>query len=135
MIFIDRSIPKSVAQALKSVRNDVIWLEDVFPDDTPDPTWLAEAGEKGWLVITRDKKIRTRPGERAAIAAAGVGCFVLTQKKDPSKWEYLKLLAQTLDEIERIFDETPKPFLFEVSGSGQLKRLGSLPATEAPELP
>lgn len=136
MIFIDRSIPKSVAQALKSVRSDVIWLEDVFPHDTPDPTWLAEAGQKGWLVITRDKKIRTRPGERAAIAAAGVGCFVLTQKKDPTKWEYVKLLALTMDEMERIFDETPKPFIFEVNANGQFKRLsGGVPATEAPELP
>jgi len=31
MIFIDRSIPKGVAEALKQVRDDVVWLEDVFP--------------------------------------------------------------------------------------------------------
>ena len=34
MIFIDRSIPKGVADALKQVRSDVVWLEDVFPHNT-----------------------------------------------------------------------------------------------------
>ena len=67
MIFIDRSIPKGVADALKQVREDIIWLEDRFSHYTREPTWLREAGENSWLVVTRDNKIRTRPGERAAI--------------------------------------------------------------------
>lgn len=36
MIFIDRSVPKGVAEAIKRVRSDVLWLEDKFPHDTPD---------------------------------------------------------------------------------------------------
>lgn len=64
MIFIDRSIPKSVADALKQVRDDVIWLEDIFPHDAKEAAWLREAGTNGWLVVTRDNKIRSRPGER-----------------------------------------------------------------------
>ena len=31
MIFIDRSIPRGVADAVKRMREDVIWLEDEFP--------------------------------------------------------------------------------------------------------
>ena len=67
MIFIDCSIPRGVANALKAVRNDVLWLEDRFALDTEDRVWLAAAGTNDWLVISRDKKVITRPGERAAI--------------------------------------------------------------------
>ena len=49
MIFIDRSIPRGVAEAVRRMREDVIWLEDEFPHDVPDEEWLAVAGEKGLL--------------------------------------------------------------------------------------
>ena len=49
------------------MREDVVWLEDEFRHDVPDEEWLAVAGQRGWLVITHDRKIRTRPGERRAI--------------------------------------------------------------------
>src|SRR5215211_7769760 len=110
MIFIDRSIPKGVAEALKQVRDDVIWLEDKFPHDVTDAEWLREAGAQGWIVISRDKKIRSRPGERRALVENGVGCFSITQKQPLNKWGYLKLIVATLDEMERRFAATKKPF-------------------------
>lgn len=85
MIFIDRSVPRGVADAVKKMRDDVLWLEDSFLHDVSDEEWLAEAGQKGWLVITHDRKIRTRPGERRAIMDNGVGCFIMTYKQDLKK--------------------------------------------------
>ena len=123
MIFIDRSIPRGVARALQAVRDDVIWLEDRFPHDVKDPVWLREAGTNDWLVISRDNRIRTRPGERRTIIENGVGCFCLTQKQPLTRWEYLKLLAATLDEMEVLFAATPRPFIFGVSRSGHFTRL------------
>lgn len=123
MIFVDRSIPRAVAQALQAVRDDVIWLEDRFPHDTKDPVWLRDAGMNGWLVVSRDKKVRTRPGERQAIIDNSVGCFCLTQKQPPTRWECLKLIVMTLDEMERLFSQTPRPFIYGVRRSGQLRRI------------
>ena len=120
MIFIDRSIPKNVATALKAVRDDVLWLEDHFLHDTKDADWLPVAGKNGWLVITRDKKIRTRPGELRAILENNVGCFCLTQKKHPTRWQYLKLLVLALDNMERIFATAPRPFIHGVDQLGKL---------------
>jgi len=40
--------------------------------------------------------------ERQAILDGRVGCFILTQGRDPTRWQYLKLLALTLDEMERV---------------------------------
>lgn len=123
MIFIDRSVPKGVAEAIKKVRDDVFWLEDKFPHYSKDEEWLAAAGGGSWLVITRDKHIRTRPGERAKILDHGVGCFILNQKQDPTRWEYLKLLAKAMDEMEDKFATTPRPFIFVVDKNGGMRQV------------
>ena len=123
MIFIDRSIPRDVAEALKKVGDDVLWLEDEFPHDATEEVWLKEAGNRGWLVVSRDKKIRTRPGERQALLDATVGCFILTQKQSLTRWDYLKLLAATLDEMEGAFASTQRPFIYAVGRRGHLRRI------------
>lgn len=115
MIFIDRCIPRSVARALASVRNDVEWLDDRFPPGTRDEVWLAEAGQRGWIVVTRDKKIRTRPNERRAIEDNQAGCFVLASAGNLNRWETLKIVVPTLDEMERLFAATPRPFIFTIN--------------------
>ncbi|HQW51608.1 MAG TPA: hypothetical protein PL082_06090 [Tepidiformaceae bacterium] len=120
MIFLDRSIPKSVAEALKLVRTgDIVWLEDQFAHDTPDEDWIPTVAARGWLTISRDKKIRTRLRQRALVRDHGMGCFIIAQKQDPTRWQYLKLLAANLDDWERVFDSTPKPFLHLVDAAGK----------------
>lgn len=127
MIFIDRSVPKGVADAVKTMRDDVLWLEDEFPHDVPDEEWLALAGERGWLVITHDRKIRTRPGERKAIMDNGVACFILTYKQDLKKEEIVLLIASTLEEMERRFETTPRPFIYTVNKSGEFREYARRP--------
>lgn len=121
MILIDRSVPRGVADAVKKMRDDVLWLEDEFPHSVSDQEWLARAGSEGWLVITHDKKVRTRPGERRAIMEHGVGCFILTYKQDLKKEEILALISENLDEMERRFESTPRPFIYTVSKNGEFR--------------
>ncbi|SRR6266536_2274987 len=122
MIFFDRSIPKSIAEALKHVRSDVRWLEDEFIHSTPDTEWLREVGIRGWLVIGRDKRIRYRPAEKQAIIDNSVGYFCLSQDSNPTRWEYLKLIVGTLDEMERVFAATPRPFIYAIYKDGLFRR-------------
>jgi len=102
-----------------------MWLEDVwlFRHDTPDTDWLPRIGQAGWLAISRDKKIRTRPAERQALIDASVGAFIFTQGSDPTKWEYLKMLASRLDDMEGIFEAAPRPFIYGIQKGGNLKRI------------
>ena len=122
MIFIDRSIPRDIATALSSVRDDVEWLEPTFADDTPDEVWLAEVGQRGWLVVTRDKQIRRRRAERQSIVDNDVGCFILGGKRTLDRWGLLKLVVGTLDEMEQRFDEVPRPFIFTIDSARQFRR-------------
>lgn len=53
-------------------------FDDLFPQNTPDVEWLGEVGRQGWVVLTRDQRIRYNKVERQALFAANVQCFTLT---------------------------------------------------------
>jgi len=38
--------------------------DDHFPPDAPDTAWLQVVGERRWVVLTKDERIRRRPLER-----------------------------------------------------------------------
>lgn len=109
MIFIDCSLPRSVADQLKRERGDVIWLGDRFDLNVKDYIWLAEAGEQGWLIVTHDKNIRHRPSEMRALLENNVGCFVLVYRDNLNREQVYELLASALDEMQRKFDATAFP--------------------------
>ena len=119
MIFIDASLPRTVADELKKVREDVLFKHDMFAPGTDDPIWLRRVGIEGWLAITHDKHVRTRPGERAAIMDNGVGCFILTYKQDLEKPEIVRIVFDYLPEMERRFKTTQRPFIYTVSKNGE----------------
>jgi hypothetical protein len=122
VIFFDRSVPKGVADALKQVREDVCWLEDVFEEGwIKDREWIPEIGARGWLVISKDKKIRTRQEERRAVRENNLGCFILNYKQPLNRWEILKLVASSLDEMEEKFASTPRPFMYLIDRNGRFK--------------
>jgi hypothetical protein len=124
VIFFDRSIPRGVAEAVKQVREDACWLEDVFEEGwIKDREWIPEVGAKGWLVISKDKKIRTRPEERRAVKENNVGCFILNYRQPLNRWEILKLVTLTLDEMEEKFANTPRPFMYLIDRNGRFRQL------------
>jgi hypothetical protein len=121
VIFIDASLPRTVADELKKVREDVVFKHDIFRPGTDDPIWLRRVGIEGWLAITHDKHVRTRYGERAAIMEHGVGCFILTYKQDLQKPEIVRMVFDYLPEMERRFKTTPRPFIYTVSKNGEFR--------------
>lgn len=122
MIFVDASVPRSVADQVKKVRPDACWLADLFPLNTKDTEWLQKAGQEGWLVITHDKKIKTRPGERRAIMENNVGCFILAYRQNLQKSEIAEMVLGALEDMEDLFRKTPRPFIFTMSKDGEFRR-------------
>lgn len=122
MIFFDRSIPKGVAEAVKQVRDDACYLEDVFPNHwIKDREWIPNIGARGWLVVSKDRKIRTRPEERRAVKEHNVGCFILNYKQPLNRWQILKLVTSSLDEMEDKFASTPRPFMYLIDSNGRFR--------------
>jgi hypothetical protein len=111
-----------VAKPIAQVRADVIYpghsnCPSIRPD-TKDPEWLAEAGSHGWVVLLRDKRIRSRPGERQALLDHGLRTFCLTKSGNASKWDVLGLLVVNWDAIERVALEVPGPYIYSVTSNG-----------------
>jgi hypothetical protein len=56
-----------------------------------------------------------------AIVEHGVGCFILSYKQPLTKQEILTLIASALEEMERRFEETPRPFIYTLSKNGEFR--------------
>jgi predicted nuclease of predicted toxin-antitoxin system len=79
VFFLDRSLGKKrIATALRQVGAIVHIHDDYFPPDAKDEDWLAEAGRREWVVLTKDHRIRYRHVERLALMRGGVAAFILT---------------------------------------------------------
>ena len=113
----------ALGRSLAAARRDVVHpghprLVDV-PLGTKDEDWLPIIGGLGLIVITRDKKIRSRPVESARVLSAGVRGFVLTTSGDLNTWQTLTLLVRQWEAIETYVEANPAgPWLAAVTNQG-----------------
>lgn len=77
VFFVDASLGPGVAARLKAAGLEIVYHDEVFQQQTPDEEWLQAAGRNGWVVLTKDRRIRYKPNERAALEREGVRQFRL----------------------------------------------------------
>jgi predicted nuclease of predicted toxin-antitoxin system len=114
--FVDRSLGKRVCEALRATGADVVYLEDEYADNASDEEWLAEVGAKGFVVITKDKQIRTRLVERQALLNGKVRAFFLTSG-NLTGMEMAEILTSQLSAMTKLARSSPPPFLATVTRS------------------
>jgi hypothetical protein len=77
-LFVDRSLGGSfVAKALREAGQHVVAHDDEFEPNARDVDWLRVVGKRGWVVLTKDARIRTNGLEREALLFANVAAFIL----------------------------------------------------------
>lgn len=122
-LFLDESLDSdSVAAALRKAGALVERLTDHFPKGTADEVWLERAGTEGWIVLTRDKRIRYRKLERLAMKIAGVRAFVFTGGNVTIQ-DTGEILARALSSIRRICAIQVGPFVYHIGRSGKPVRM------------
>jgi hypothetical protein len=118
--FVDRSLGKSIVVGLRIAGLQVHSMADVYGEETAqllaDEVWLRDAGENGWVVLTKDDAIRRRPAERDALTEAAVRVFCLTNRN-------MRAAAQTerfVTNRHRILRQArrPGPYIYGVYESG-----------------
>ena len=118
LTFIDRSLGNAtVCTALRQAGARVVIHDALFPPDAPDTEWLTRAGAEGWLVVTKDRRIRYRALEREALLSAGVGAFVLTAGSATGEVMGQAFVA-ALRGMRALVAQQPSPFIATVSISG-----------------
>ena len=121
VFFIDRSL------GIDPIRTELVKAglvveihDDHFARDEEDRVWLQTVGERGWVVFTKDQRLRYRPLEIAALRASKARVFVLTA----GNLRGIEIAAVFLTALPRIFKvlhSVPGPFVARVSQSGHVK--------------
>lgn len=110
-----------VAKALAHVRGDITWPgapAGPVPAGAADTAWLPVIGQAGLVVLTRDKRIRSRPLERQALLDHNVRACFLTSGGSLTLFEQLRLWLRYWDDIEDLVADQPAPWLASVTRAG-----------------
>ena len=120
VFFIDRSLGIDPLRIqLTRAGLAVVIHDDYFARDEEDRIWLKAVGERGWIVLTKDQRLRYRPLEVAALRGSDARVFVLTAGNLRGS-EIAAAFVAALPAICRILHSRPGPFLARISRSGQI---------------
>ncbi len=119
--FIDRALGKNkIASALREAGETVIVHDDIFQPDAQDTEWLPFVGDKGWIVLTKDTKIRYRTLEREALINSGARAFVFVSGNVPAV-ETAQILVKILPAMKEFINKHQPPFIAKIFRNGSLE--------------
>jgi len=90
-----------VPEALRAAGVEIRVHDELFPQGTEDVVWLREAGLNGWIVITRDDRIRYNQLEKQAVIAARLRFFSITSSSLTGEEAATPILS-ALDKMSRM---------------------------------
>jgi len=121
--FVDRSLGRGiVVDTLRAAGQQVHAHDDLFAQNTPDTEWLADVGRRRWVVLTKDKAIRSNHLELRALVEANVACVMLGRGNLTAE-AMGKLFADNLRRIERSLRRFHLPLVATLSTGGGLRVL------------
>ena len=122
-VFLDESLDSdAISNTLSATGVTVERLTRHLPRGTPDADWLFYAGERGWVVLTRDKRVRYRRLERLALRAANVRTFVFIGG-NVTLDATAAILARAVPYIRAICAREPGPSIYHIGVTGKPRRM------------
>lgn len=95
-------------------------VEELLPRGIADPDWIPIVGDRGWVIITNDKRLRTRPAEaKLAIAHKLKVIHLHGDIGNKPAWNQLVRLAIRWASIENHVERSPDgPWWLSVGRNG-----------------
>ena len=123
VLFVDECLGSTdVPSALQAAGIKVELLHAHFAAGTSDEEWLTDVGSRGWVVLTKDQRIRRRQAEFRTLLAANVAAFVLTSGNlTGSAMGQAFVLAYP--RIRKMLRDYDLPFVAAVDAAGKTKLL------------
>ncbi len=119
-LFIDRDTwSHRLDAALHAAGIAFVAHRDRFADDMPDAQWIAAVAEQGWAVITRDRRIRYRINEVAAVRRGRLHMFALTSG-NVSAAETATIVVKAWPAIQRAVAATAPPMMWSITRGGEV---------------
>ena len=119
IFFINRCLGKKLADPLRN-KGDTEIHDDHFKQDIEDKDWLRIVGERNWVVLTKDKKIASRPLELEAVAEGNVRLFAFVDGDVPGV-VVAQAFVNALENMQRFILGNQAPFIAKVHQSGMVK--------------
>ena len=120
VFFTDENLGRQVVpQALRNAGEQVIAFRERFAGGTKDPVWLREVGRNGWVLLTKDSRIRYRRNEMQALLSSGARSFVLVSRNLPGL-EMAEIFVKALPAIKKMCVRQPAPFIAHVWRGGNV---------------
>lgn len=115
--FIDRSLGRrAVPEALRADGWDIITLAEHYgvpaDEQVADTKWIEEAAKRGWPILMKDKRIRHRQAEIAAVIEHRARCFVIANGELPSAEMANRFIAHKLAVYAAVAE--PGPYIYSV---------------------
>jgi len=121
VIFIDEALGRHViANALRAAGARVEVHADHFTPGERDEIWLAEVAGRGWIVLSKDLRIRYRGLALKAIERTLARVFVLKRSEDLTGPEMAEIFVQALPAIYRKARDPFPPFIAKVGKDGSV---------------
>lgn len=123
IFFIDRSLGrKAISSALIETGASVVIHDDHFPQNTTDEEWLNVVGKKGWIVLSKDNRIRYRLNEISALRSAKVLAFILVAKNATGE-EMAQIYLKAYKRMCMLADGEKRPSIFTVGRDGKPNKI------------
>ena len=103
------------------VRNEERAVCPVVDPSALDRDWIPIVAQAGLTVITRDRRIASRPSELEAVKTHGLKLVVVTTKENLRLWGLLEIVVGNWRSIERVHEESG-PFAYRLGRAG-LRRI------------
>ena len=121
--FIDECLGRSVSDAVAAaleLDEEVRVLADHFERGTKDEVWLRDVGQRGWVVLTMDSRLRHRPNERVALISASVAAFMVKAARGGVMAERV---ARALPQVRTALRSSNVPLVGTITDSGAVNLL------------
>ncbi len=95
--------------------------DDHLPQDATDAEWLHLVGKKRWIAIGRDKNIRYRGPEKAALIQANARLIVVRAKNTTGQ-DIAEILVKRINRIYRFVERHDAPFIAGITRDGKITK-------------
>jgi hypothetical protein len=95
-------------------------MDDHFPTKTEDTQWVPDVGRRGWIILSKDRHLRSNPLEQMALLKSNTHAFLLTAA-DLTGPEMANAFVAALPDMVRMIEKFPPPFVATVTPAGVVK--------------
>jgi len=120
VFFIDRSLGvEPIRTALVGAGLRVEIHDDHFDRDAQDRVWLRDVGSRGWVILTKDQRLRYRPLELAALRSSRARVFILVAGNLRGS-EIAAVFVKALPRMCKILTSRSGSFVARITRAGEI---------------